>query len=257
MLMKTKNIKDYIGVFDSGAGGTTVLKECVKLLPNENFYYYGDSKHAPYGEKSTKEIQDRTMEAINQMLNHGAKAIVVACNTATSAAIWLARDVFPDVPIIGVEPALKPATADHKNIVVLATEKTLALDKFHELAKEYAKDVNVYPVAGEGLAGAIEEGHLDDEVIQNLLHKCLDQYVGNADAIVLGCTHYPIIKDQILKILDVDCYDGGEGTARQLKRKLEENGLLTKSEEKGNVLFESSLDEAVDLYKKVYDAYNI
>jgi glutamate racemase len=257
MLMKTKNIKDYIGVFDSGAGGTTVLKECVKLLPNENFYYYGDSKHAPYGEKSTKEIQDRTMEAINQMLNHGAKAIVIACNTATSAAVKLARDVYPEVPIIGVEPALKPATKDHKKILVLATEKTLALDKFHELAKEYAHDVNVYPVAGKGLAKAIEEGHLDDDVIQKLLHDCLDQYVNEVDAVVLGCTHYPIIKDQILKILNVDCYDGGEGTARQLKRKLEEHNLLSASEEKGDVLFESSLDEAIDLYKKVYDSYHI
>ena len=125
MLLRNKNVKEYIGVFDSGAGGVTVLKECTKLLPEENFYYYGDSKHAPYGEKSVKEVQDRTLEAMNQMVNHGVKAIVIACNTATSAAVNIVRNVYPQIPVIGVEPALKPAASAHQKVLVMATRNTL------------------------------------------------------------------------------------------------------------------------------------
>lgn len=253
MLLRKKDIKGYIGVFDSGAGGVTVLKECTKLLPHENFYFYGDSKHAPYGEKSVKEVQDRTIEACNQLVNHGAKAIVIACNTATSAAITLVRDVYGEqLPVIGVEPALKPAAEKHKKILVMATENTLSLDKFHELAARYGNG-EVLPLAANGLAKTIEEGHTDDEVLNKLLHSLLDPYVGKVDSVVLGCTHYPIVKDQILKILgDVDCYDGGAGTARQLKRKLEENNLLSDSSEDGKVVFESSLPGEEELYEKVY-----
>lgn len=253
MLLRKKDIEGYIGVFDSGAGGVTVLKECTKLLPHENFYFYGDSKHAPYGEKSVKEVQDRTIEACNQLVNHGAKAIVIACNTATSAAIKLVRDVYPQLPVIGVEPALKPAAEKHQKILVMATKNTLNLDKFHELAKQYGNG-EVIPLAANGLAKAIEEGHIDDEVMDHLLHKLLDPYVSKVDSVVLGCTHYPIVKDQIVKILGgVDCYDGGNGTARQLKRKLEENNLLSTSEENGQVVFESSLPGAEKLYEKVYN----
>ncbi len=104
-----KDLNGYIGVFDSGLGGISVLKEMVKLLPHEKFYFYGDSARAPYGERSLKEVQDYTMETMNNMVNHGVKAIVVACNTATSAAIEMVRDVFTDIIVIGVEPALNPA----------------------------------------------------------------------------------------------------------------------------------------------------
>lgn len=254
MLLRNKNVKDYIGVFDSGAGGVTVLKECTKLLPDENFYYYGDSKHAPYGEKSVKEVQDRTLEAMNQMVNHGVKAIVIACNTATSAAVDIVRNVYPQIPVIGVEPALKPAALAHHKILVMATKNTLSLDKFHELAKQYG-DAEVIPCASENLAKTIEEGHLDDDVLDTLLHHLLDQYIGKVDSVVLGCTHYPIVKDQIASILGgVPTYDGGEGTARQLKRKLEENDLLNTTNQKGQVIFESSLKDAEALYQKIYNA---
>ncbi|HAN57733.1 glutamate racemase [Intestinibaculum porci] len=254
MLLRNKNVKEYIGVFDSGAGGVTVLKECTKLLPEENFYYYGDSKHAPYGEKSVKEVQDRTLEAMNQMVNHGVKAIVIACNTATSAAVNIVRNVYPQIPVIGVEPALKPAASAHQKVLVMATRNTLSLDKFHELAKQYG-NAEVIPCACDHLAQTIEEGHLNDEVLDHLLHQLLDQYVGKCDSVVLGCTHYPIVKEKIVSILGgVPCYDGGEGTARQLKRKLEEHDLFNTTDLKGDVIFESSSPEAEALYQKIYNA---
>ena len=166
-LKMKKDLNGYIGVFDSGLGGISVLKEMVKLLPHEKFYFYGDSARAPYGERSLKEVQDYTMETMNNMVNHGVKAIVVACNTATSAAIEMVRDVFTDIIVIGVEPALKPAAeANDGEILVMATENTLRLDKYHELAKTYGNHVNVKEVACNGLAQAIETGDVDGEEVR-------------------------------------------------------------------------------------------
>lgn len=252
-----KNLKNTIAVFDSGVGGISVLKEMTALLPHEHFYFYGDSAHAPYGEKTVKEIRDLTIEIVNDMINKGAKAIVLACNTATSAAAEILRNIYT-VPIIGVEPALKPATqADrHNRILVMATKNTLELEKFQKLADTYGKGIEIIPLACTGLAQCIEEGHLDDEILHQLLHSLLDEYVGNIDSVVLGCTHYPHIKDQILAILgDIPCFDGALGTARQLKNKLQEFDLLNDPSTIGTVTLDSSnpSPEEMALMKKLYE----
>jgi len=247
-----EKMKDYIAVFDSGLGGISVLRELVKELPEEKFYYWGDSRHTPYGDKSLKEVQDRTMEAINNFRAKGAKAVVVACNTATSAAITIARNVYADMPIIGIEPALKPAAQadDNARILVLATANTLKLDKYHKLYKAYGKGLTVHEVACVGLAEAIEDGDAESEEVKALLHKYLDPYKDKVDSVVLGCTHYPFVQDQIADILgDVTIYDGAEGTARQLRRELEAHDLLAKEGE-GDVKLDSSLPEAVAVYEK-------
>ncbi|WP_164121423.1 glutamate racemase [Sharpea azabuensis] len=248
-----KDLNGYIGVFDSGLGGISVLKEMVKLLPHEKFYFYGDSARAPYGERTLKEVQDYTMETMNNMVNHGVKAVVVACNTATSAAIEMVRNVFTDIIVIGVEPALKPAAEAHDGeILVMATENTLRLDKYHELAKTYGNHVNVKEVACNGLAQAIETGDVDGEEVRVVLHKLLAPYKGEVKSVVLGCTHYPFVKKAIREVLgeEIKFYDGAAGTARQLANKLEEAGKLN-TEGEGEVVFESSKNdpEEIALYK--------
>lgn len=238
-----KDLHNYIGVFDSGVGGISVLKEMTALLPHEKFYFYGDSAHAPYGEKSVKEIQDRTIEIINTMINNGVKAVVIACNTATSAAASILRAIY-DIPVIGVEPALKPAALaeNHDRILVMATQNTLKLDKFQILANTYGEGIEIIPLACTGLAQCIEQGHLHDDVLDQLLHELLDPYVGTIDSVVLGCTHYPHVKNQILGVLgDIPCYDGALGTARQLKNKLIEYDMLNGDDIAGDVIFDSSM----------------
>lgn len=252
-----KDVTNYIGVFDSGVGGISVLKELTKLLPNENFLFFGDSANAPYGEKSVDEVKELSMRIAKKFADNHVKAIVVACNTATSAAITLLRETYPDFPIIGVEPALKPAALapHHDSILVMATANTLKLDKFHALAKTFGEDVNVIPLACTGLANRIEEGRLDDDDLHEMLIGFLTPYVGKIDSVVLGCTHYPLIKKQITRVLgNVPLYDGGEGTARELKRRLEENHLLTTSQERGKIIFLSSKNEQeeIELYRKLY-----
>ncbi|MBP3276364.1 MULTISPECIES: glutamate racemase [Kandleria] len=255
--MMKRDLENYIGVFDSGVGGISVLKELTRRLPEENFYFIGDSAHAPYGQKSIKEVQDRTIEMINKLVLRGVKAVVIACNTATSAAIDLLRNVYPEIPIIGVEPALKPAVESHHHVLVMATDNTLKLDKFHELARTYGSNATIIPCVCNGLADILEAGHLDDDVVDNYLKEKLEVHVGHVDSVVLGCTHYPHVKKNILNILgDIPCYDGGEGTSRQLERKLKEFNLLNTDEKKGDLIFASTRDteEELSLYERIYKA---
>lgn len=249
------DLEGYIAVFDSGVGGISVLKEITKLLPNENYVFYGDSLHAPYGEKSVEEVRRLTFNALDPLVKRGVKAIVVACNTATSIAIDYLRDQY-SIPVIGVEPALKPAVMDRKkNILVMATANTLRLEKFSQLEKTYGEDVNVIPLACNGLAARIEKGRLDDQDLYDLLEELLSPYKGKIDGVVLGCTHYPLIKKQIAKVLgDVSFYDGGKGTARELKRRLEACHKLSGSTDKGNLIFLSSKneEEEIALYRWFY-----
>lgn len=247
--------QDYICVFDSGLGGISVLKEITRLLPHENIVFFGDSANAPYGVKTEKEVQDLTMRAIRHYVDEGVKAIVIACNTATSAAAPLLRSTF-SIPVIGVEPALKPAVmAGHRRILVMATAVTLRLEKFQKLEERYGKNAEVITVPGIGVVEAIESRKADTEEFHDLLENLLGPYRGKVDCVVLGCTHYPFIKKQIAAVLgDLPFYDGGAGTAKELRRRLEERGILNASPAQGRVIFESSRDTAdqIALYHEFY-----
>ena len=235
----------FIGVFDSGVGGVSVLQHLVRLLPQEDFRYFGDSANAPYGERTPDEVRSLTRAAIEKMVDDGAKAVVIACNTATSAAGPMLRETYPDLPIVGVEPALKPAVlaGGDGHILVMATEVTLALDKFHRLAERWSTGVSLDTVACVGLAERIEQGDLDAPDVIELIERLVGAYRGVADRVVLGCTHYPFVRAQIAQVLgDVTFFDGGEGTARQVQRLLEQRGLLRERGRAGSVTLSSSID---------------
>lgn len=243
--MKQKDLP--VGFLDSGIGGLSVLKEAVKLLPNEDFLYYGDSKNAPYGTKTRKEVQMLTGDIVGFLRERGVKAIVIACNTATSAAASLLREKFNDMPIVGIEPALKPAVIHHikERVLVMATPMTIREQKFQQLVQLYGKEVQIIELPCEGLMEFVERGVLEGEEIEAylkaLLGPYLDQKIG---AIVLGCTHYPFLKNSIAKIsgAEVDIIDGSLGTSKELKRRLEEEGLLNDKKEKGTVEILNSLE---------------
>ena len=241
--MHTK--QEYIGVFDSGVGGISVLRELVKQMPGEKFLYFGDSANAPYGKRTTAQVRQLTMDAAAMLMERGLKALVVACNTATAAAITDLRQVYPDTVIIGIEPALKPA-ADrfpNGNIGVMATPVTLREEKFRsQLGRFSGAQVHLIPVPE--LVELVESGHTDDESVEDLLRPVLLPYAGKLDAVVLGCTHFPFAAKVIGKLLGdkTVILDGGEGTARETHRRLQEAGLLEEGE--GCVQMENSSGSA-------------
>ena len=230
-----------IAVFDSGVGGISVLRELVRLMPNENFIYFGDSANAPYGSRSTEQIRELTLSAAEALFARGAKALVVACNTATAAAIDTLRQQYPDKIIVGIEPALKVA-ADRfptGRIGVMATPVTLREEKFHNQLGRFPH-MEVFSIPISGLVELIEAGGSMAEA-EALLRPQLTPYVGKLDAAVLGCTHYPFAAEAISKILgpNTALLDGGEGTARETKRRLENAALL--HDGPGNIQMENSL----------------
>lgn len=234
--------EDFIGVFDSGVGGISVLKELIALMPGENYLYFGDSANAPYGRKTTEQVRLLTVKNAEMLINRGAKALVVACNTATSAAIDVLRENFPDTIILGIEPALKPAITQFPagTIGIMATQVTLREEKLRRLIDRF-DTARVERIAAPGLVELIEQGKADSRETEALLRQILAPYAGKLDALVLGCTHYPLVKDTISKILGEETllFDGGAGTARQTKRLLEQADLLCEGE--GSVTIENSL----------------
>lgn len=241
--MPKKN--EYIAVFDSGVGGISVLRELVRLMPEENYLYFGDSANAPYGNRPTEQVRALTLAAAEMLLSRGTKALVVACNTATAAAINQLRQTHPDTIIIGIEPALKLA-ADRfpkGRIGVMATQVTLREEKFaHQL--ERFPDVAIDLIPAPGLVELIESGKAAAPETEALLQATLAPYIGKLDALVLGCTHYPFVKNTIARILgpSTGLLDGGEGTARQTRRCLEQAGLLW--EGPGSIQIENSSHNA-------------
>ena len=241
--MARKN--DYIAVFDSGVGGISVLRELVKLMPGENYLYFGDSANAPYGKKSTDEVRQLTLQNARMLLSCNTKALVVACNTATSAAIDLLRETYPDKLILGIEPALKPAITQFPTgrIGIMATEVTLREEKLQRLMAQF-NTATVERISAPGLVELIEAGKVDSPETENLLREILAPYVDKLDALVLGCTHYPFVKETISRILGEQTllFDGGQGTARQTRHLLEQTGLLNDGE--GSVVMENSAGKA-------------
>lgn len=248
------NIQDRpIGVFDSGVGGLSVLKEAIKLLPHENFIYFGDSRNAPYGTKHVDQVKELSFQAIKILLKENVKAIVVACNTATSAAIEDLRNTYKDIPIVGIEPALKPAVELKKKgkIVIMATPMTLAEKKFKGLMVKYRSKAEIVPLPCPGLVEYIEKGITEGEELNHFLSEKFSTINKEAiSAVVLGCTHYPFVKDELLRVLgnEVVIIDGSEGTASQLKRKIINNNSGNTKDRKGEIKILNSLND-----KKIID----
>lgn len=223
-----------VGVFDSGVGGLSVLLEIQRLLPNETLLYVADSGHVPYGEKTPEFIRQRSLVITDFLLEQGAKALVVACNTATAAAINELRAAYPQLPIIGMEPAVKPAAAATRSGVVgvLATTGTLQSAKFAALLDRFASDVRVITRPCPGLVELIEAGQLHSEVTRTLLRGYVEPLLAEGcDTLILGCTHYPFIKPLLLELVppSVSLIDTGMAVARQLQRLLGERDLLAHS----------------------------
>lgn len=224
-----------IGVFDSGVGGISALQAMVRTLPQEHFIYYGDTANAPYGTKATEEVIACVRQVTDQLLAQGIKALVIACNTATGAAAYTLRKELT-IPVIGMEPALKPASELRKNgdILVLATPLTLHQEKFNALMEKYGEGAVRVPCTG--LMELVERE--DWEGARAYLREVFALYdLRKTDAVVLGCTHYVFLKDMIREMLPehIAITEGSEGTARQLKRVLARNRLL---KERGTGLVE-------------------
>lgn len=221
-----------IAVFDSGVGGVSVLRELRRLMPAERFYYFGDSANAPYGRRSTEEVRALTLAAGRKLLiDRDCKALVVACNTATAAAINDLRAAYPDRIIVGIEPALKLACDRHPGgtIGIMATDVTLREQKLAALMERVKRDCTVLRLPSPGIVELVEAGKAEGAEALALMERILGPLVGKLDALVLGCTHFPFMRKAMAQVLGdgVELLDGGEGTARETKRRLQEAGLLS------------------------------
>ncbi len=221
-----------IGVFDSGLGGISVLQAIRSLLPAESLIYIADSAHVPYGEQTPEFIVQRSVAISEFLLAQPVKAIVVACNTATAAAVGELRQRWPDVPIIGMEPAVKPAVQASQvgRVGVLATTGTLRSARFAALLERFASDVEVITQPCPGLVELIEAGELDSAVTQALLNSYVEPLLqAGCDTLILGCTHYPLLKPLLRRMVPehVQLIDTGDAVARRLQSELGKYGLLT------------------------------
>jgi glutamate racemase len=243
---KQTNIKaikanaNAIGVMDSGVGGLTVMQHIHRLLPHEHLNYVADSQYAPYGSLSPESITDRCFTIADFLIEQNVKALVVACNTATAASIQLMRAKYA-LPIIGMEPAVKPAALASKNgiIGVLATVGTLKSAQFAALLTNYGQDIQVHTQGCIGLVECIERGEIHAASTKALIAEyCAPLLEAGADTIVLGCTHYPFVRDVIQGVVGegVTVIDTGEAVAKHLQATLEVQSLLTSTEEEAEVL---------------------
>ena len=239
-----------IGVFDSGVGGLSVLREINQLLPNESLLYVGDCGHIPYGEKSPEFIRERCAIIAEFYRREGAKALVLACNTATVAAVADLRQRYPDWPVVGMEPAVKPAAAATRSGVVgvLATTGTLQSAKFAALLDRFASTVKVITQPCPGLVELIETGDLGSETLRTMLRGYVEPLLAaGCDTIILGCTHYPFLKPLLSQMLppSIILIDTGAAVARQLQRLLDERGLLATGPARETQLWTSASPESL------------
>ncbi|MCK8059211.1 MULTISPECIES: glutamate racemase [unclassified Fusibacter] len=236
-----------IGVFDSGLGGVSVVNTIRKILPNENIIYYGDSKHAPYGPQTVEQVIGHSQRIVEYFITLGVKAVVIACNTATSAAASHLRNQY-ELPIIGMEPALKPAALAHPggHIAVLATEMTLRESKFEKLMDQYLDEVTIIKCPTPEFVELVES----QKVTYQEVYRILDQVISKEErnqisGVVLGCTHFIFLKQTISAYFNhtVNIYDGNLGTSFHLKRTLQDLDLLCDDAGKGSVTIENSAGE--------------
>ena len=249
-----------IGIFDSGVGGLSVFKEIRKVLPDERYVYFSDNAHCPYGEKTREYIIERARAITETLLSKGADVIVVACNTATAAAIADLRERY-DVPFIGMEPAVKPAASCTKTGVVgvLATAGTLKADKYLTTRGKYAEEVRFVEHVGEGFVELVENGNTSGAEAEKVVGKSLIPLLeAGADTIVLGCTHYPFLSDTILKVAsehfpdhEISVIDPAPAVARHLLDVMTTEGLIRK--DGFRIELHSSGDDTslTQLYKKI------
>ncbi len=238
------NSADPVGVFDSGVGGLAILREIRHELPGEDLLYVADSGHAPYGDKSTALIEERSLAIAEFLVSQHAKALVVACNTATGVAIKALRARF-QVPIVAMEPAVKPAAAHTRSgvIGVLATSRTIASDNFARLHERFGSEVKILMQACPGLVEQVEAGNLSGDRTRALVEQYVLPLVEQrADTLVLGCTHYPFLAPLIREIAGtgVAIIDPSPAIARELRRRLTGTSLLSAETRPGNVRFWSS-----------------
>lgn len=248
-------MRNYIGVFDSGIGGVTVLKELVKKLPNENFFYYSDSLNNPYGDKKNEELEKIVFDVVDTLINKNCKMIVIACNTASAICSKQLREKYKDIPIVAIEPAYKMVHDygfDDKTLV-LATKGTIESEKFNMLYQKY-NNHKTELISCSGLADLIEKN--DHKKIEKYLYDHLSKYQGYKN-VVLGCTHYPLIKDDLRKVLgDVTFFDGSTGVSKEVKRRLIDANLLNEnSSSKSTIEFFDSSKSATK-EKRFYEILN-
>lgn len=220
-----------IGIFDSGMGGLTIYRAVRRALPDESILYLGDGKNCPYGERPVEEIRQLSEAAVELLLQRGCKLIVVACNTATAAAIDTLRAKYPHIPIVGMEPAVKPACLRTKSRVVgvLATERSLDGDLFRRTAARYGADIEVIAAAGRGFVELVEsDQEQTEEAVERVRTVIRPMLERGADQIVLGCTHYPFLLDALKKAATgyaVEFVDPSDAVARRVGQLLDENNL--------------------------------
>lgn len=236
-----------IGIFDSGAGGLSVFREMVKLLPEERYVYFSDNAHCPYGEKSQEYIIDRARSITDFLIGKGADIVVVACNTATAAAISTLRSEY-NIPFIGMEPAVKPAALSTKSGVVgvLATAGTLKASKYLDTRDKYSDGIKVIEHVGQGFVELVESGDLDSPHAEEVVRASVEPLtIAGADIIVLGCTHYPFLRQTISKVAgpDVNVIDPAPAAARHLMHVMEERKLFRKDSSS----FANGRMEAIDV----------
>ena len=247
-----------VAVFDSGVGGIGVLRELKKALPQEDLLYFGDSAMAPYGERPTDAVRELVLLHAARLLQH-AKALVLACNTATAAAAAALRAAYPQTPIIGMEPAIKPALAvcPHPNVLILATAATLREKKLQALLFRYRSCATFQKCPAPGLVRLVEAGLGGSPDADRYLAEILAPYTGerHPDAVVLGCTHFPFAKAAISRYFkgSVPLFDGALGTAREAARRLAVAGLLQDKSHTGTVTLTSSNPAMLPLYQRLLD----
>lgn len=250
-----------IGVFDSGVGGISVLKELYRLLPNENYLFYGDSANAPYGTRSTEDVRQLSFAVTEKLLEKKIKALVIACNTATSAAVKQIRARYPQLPVVGLEPAIKPAVErfPQTKIAIMATPLTLREEKLQKLFVRYQNSAELFKVPAPQLVEYVEKGELNTPVVRSYLKGLLDP-LGKLSAIVLGCTHFPFVKPAIRQVVGPKSaiIDGGAGAARELRRLLENAELLNFQSAPGKVVFYNSNPDPkeIALSQRLFETQN-
>ena len=249
-----------IGVFDSGVGGLSVLREIRRELPFENLLYVADSGYAPYGDRPAAFVQQRARSVVEFLIGQGATSIVVACNTATAVAVDSLRSTFT-LPIVAIEPAVKPAAATTRSGVVgvLATTNTLTSAKFATLVEQYAGGASVLTHAAPGLVEQVESGDLTSERTRALIERYVDPLLEEgADTLVLGCTHFPFLTPLIQEIAgpNVAVIDPATAVARELRRRLTSAGLLSASTTPGSEQFWTSgpIDTIKPLVSRLWSA---
>ena len=238
-----------IGVYDSGFGGLSVWRELHRALPRESLIYLGDGKNCPYGTKSEEQIRELAEKAVGDLVERGCKMVVVACNTATAAAIEYLRDRFSHIPIVGLEPAVKPACAMTRSKVVgvMATERSLAGRKFLSTLERYGQGVEVLKVVGEGFVEAVEADAEQEPQTEELVRRAVEPMIERgADVIVLGCTHYPFLGDVIRRVVgdrEVAVIDSGEAVEKRVESLLDKFDLRCTEDNSPKLEFLSYADE--------------